>query len=792
MTGYAATAAARTLAGAIPKSTSSQGSRLGSTSPGSTLRSTAWPCLFFFVSGFPALLYQIVWQRALFTLYGVNIESVTMVVTAFMLGLGLGSVLGGTISRSQHLPLLRVFGLVELLIAAYGVFSLKILHRAADFTAGSGPLQTGLVAFALVVLPTVLMGSTLPILVSYAVRFSRNVGTSVGALYAANTLGSAAACFCAGLFLMRWLGESKTVALAAGLNALVGATVLVWHFVTQGGQPTRTPATSDVQGGLAAHDAGRATDPTVSGCALPSALPCAVPGIGFASAVVTAGIAGFVSLGYEIVWYRLFSFTTAGLAKSFAFLLGAYLMGIAAGSQASNRICQKITSPLGCTRFLVGTVLGANLLGFLVGPMLFNLVLRVSYLWTLVPIGLAAACLGALFPLLCHISICPDEQAGARMSYLYLSNIAGSALGSYLTGFVLMDILPLRYVSVVLALLGLGLGIALMPKAKLKRGSFIASAAAVFVAALFVVQASEPLFRGMYEKMLFKKNYVPGMQFGTVVETKSGVIAVTTAGTVFGGGIYDGRFNVGLVNDSNGIQRAFSLSYFHANPREVLMIGLSSGSWAQVIANHPQVEHLTIVEINPGYLRLIQRVPEVASLLQNPKVRIDIDDGRRWLMRNPGRKFDVIVMNTSYSWRSNMSNLLSLEFLQLIRRHLNPAGVHFYNTTDSKEAMLTGVSAFPFAMRLANFMAVSDTPLQLDARRWLDVLVRYKIDGQPVFDLSQEQHRRRLLEVMAMATTMDRDIRAGLFTLESAGHIRARAAGVRVITDDNMGTEWLQ
>src|SRR6202790_3638727 len=94
-------------------------------------------------------------------------------------------------------------------------------------------------------------------------------------------------------------------------------------------------------------------------------------------------------------------------------------------------------------------------------------------------------------------------------------------------------------------------------------------------------------------------------------------------------------------------------------------------------------------------------------------------------------------------------------------------------------------------MRLANFMAASDTPLQLDERRWLDVLVRYKIDGQPVFDLSQEQHGRRLLEVMAMATTMDHDIRAG-FTLESAGHIRARAAGVRVITDDNMGTEWLQ
>src|SRR6202045_891453 len=85
-------------------------------------RPVPWLYLFFFVSGFPALLYQIVWQRALFTLYGVNIESVTMVVTAFMLGLGLGSILGGIVSRSQQVPLLPIFGMVELLIALYGFF----------------------------------------------------------------------------------------------------------------------------------------------------------------------------------------------------------------------------------------------------------------------------------------------------------------------------------------------------------------------------------------------------------------------------------------------------------------------------------------------------------------------------------------------------------------------------------------------------------------------------------------------------------------------------------------------
>jgi spermidine synthase len=767
MSGYTAAAAARALVEP----------RAQSPSP----RSVPLPYLFFFVSGFPALLYQIVWQRALFTLYGVNIESVTMVVTAFMLGLGLGSLLGGTISRSQRLPLLQVFGVVELLIASYGIFSLRVFHWAAAFTAGSAPLQTGLIAFALIVLPTVLMGSTLPILVSYTVRLSHNVGTSVGALYAANTLGSATACFCAGLFLMRWLGESRTVALAAGLNAVVGATVLAWHFVTQGQSPLGSPTVSrHCQNELATHGARHTVDENTR--------------IGFALAVIVAGIAGFISLGYEIVWYRLFSFTTGGAAKSFAFLLGAYLAGIGLGSLACNRICQKVTNPLSLIRFLVGIVFGANLLGFMVGPILFNLVAHASYWWTLVPVGVASAWLGAVFPLLCHISIPADEGAGGRMSYLYLSNIVGSALGSYLTGSVLMDIFPLAHISVVLALIGLGLGAALILKAGLGWGQLLTSALGVCVGVLFVVQASGPLFHDMYQKLILRDAYSLGAlggQISAVVENKSGVITVTRTSTVYGGGIYDGRFSLSLVGDTNGIQRPFSLSYFHPNPREVLMIGLSSGSWAQVIANHPQVEHLTIVEINPGYLRLIQRHPEVASLLRNPKVHIDIDDGRRWLVRNPERKFDAVVMNSSYSWRSNASNLLSTEFLRLVRQHLNPGGVHFYNATDSKEVMATGLSVFPFGMRVGSCMVVSDTPLQLDAKRWLDVLSDYRIDGKPVFDLSQEQDRRRLREVMAMATTIDRDV-AGPVTLESADHIRARTGGARVITDDNMGAEWLR
>jgi spermidine synthase len=739
---------------------------------------TQWLYLFFFVSGFPALLYQIVWQRALFTLYGVNIESVTMVVTAFMVGLGLGSLLGGMVSRDPRVSPLRVFGFVELSISLYGTLSLKIFHWAAHFTAGAPPLETGLVAFALVAIPTLLMGATLPLLVSYAVRYSNNVGASVGSLYAVNTLGSAYACFCAGLFLMRSLGESRTVALAAGLNALLGTTVLVWHFTVKRGRSCASVDWQEVAG---------ESEPELENLWTKS--PSS--GIGFVPALTAATVAGFVALGYEIVWYRLFSFATGGVAKSFAFLLGSYLLGVGAGAQIVGRLCRKARDPISFTRLLVGTVVMANVIAFMVAPFFFALVVRVSLYWILLPISLAAACLGAVFPLLCHISIPPDRLAGSRAAFLYLANIVGSALGSYLTGFVLMDWLPLKQVTVALALVGLGLGLGLLLRTRLEKRLFAAVAASIVFTALLLAKASAPLFDRMYDKMFAKTQYdqIASQIFSTVLENRNGVIGVSPHGGVYGGGVYDGHFSVDLVSDQNGIQRPYSLSYFHPNPKDVLMIGLSSGSWAEVIANHPQVEHLTIIEINPGYLQLIRQFPQVAPILKNPKVHIEIDDGRRWLVRNPARKFDSIVMNTTFHWRSNASNLLSVEFLQLIRLHLNPGGVEFYNTTDSPEAMLTGTRVFPYGMRLANFMVVSDSPLQLDADRWRSILTNYKMEGQPVFDLSEEKDRQRLEEILSMTATMDRAI-PGFFTLESSPHIRARAVRVRIITDDNMGTEW--
>jgi predicted membrane-bound spermidine synthase len=187
----------------------------------------------FFVSGFAAILYQLVWQRSLFRLLGTSMESVTMVVTAFMLGLGLGSLAGGTISEKSRRPLAVLFGLVELGIGAFGLISMPLFTWMASVTSGARGAEIGVIAFGAVLVPTLFMGATLPILVASLVRRSGNVGRSVGMLYFINTLGSAAGSLLAGIWILGALGQDRAVMAAAVLNLLAAAGVLAAHAASR-------------------------------------------------------------------------------------------------------------------------------------------------------------------------------------------------------------------------------------------------------------------------------------------------------------------------------------------------------------------------------------------------------------------------------------------------------------------------------------------------------------------------------------------------------------------------------
>jgi predicted membrane-bound spermidine synthase len=190
-----------------------------------TRRSAAALSLLFLVSGASALIYQVCWQRLLFQAFGVDIESVTVIVSTFMLGLGVGALAGGQLADRFPTLLLALFALIELAIAAFGSVSPWLIHAVGAATMQRSLAVIALVNFLLLLIPTMLMGATLPILVAHVVRQSRSIGVSIGLLYFANTLGAALGAALTGMLILYYAGLAATIHLAAALNVLVSASV---------------------------------------------------------------------------------------------------------------------------------------------------------------------------------------------------------------------------------------------------------------------------------------------------------------------------------------------------------------------------------------------------------------------------------------------------------------------------------------------------------------------------------------------------------------------------------------
>src|SRR3979411_2420928 len=188
-------------------------------------------CVLFFCSGFPALVYQLTWQRELFRIFGVNTESVTIVVTAFMLGLGLGSLAGGWMSRQRRIGLLPSLAAIELMTAAFGIVSLSVFEQVGASIVNWPLAAVAAANLLLVIIPTLLMGATLPILVSHLVRRSGEVGGAVGLLYYVNTLGAGAACVICCTLLFPFLGMHAAVFLAVAINTAVAVGAMTAHVL---------------------------------------------------------------------------------------------------------------------------------------------------------------------------------------------------------------------------------------------------------------------------------------------------------------------------------------------------------------------------------------------------------------------------------------------------------------------------------------------------------------------------------------------------------------------------------
>jgi spermidine synthase len=716
----------------------------------------------FFASGMPALIYQVVWQRALFAIYGVNVESVAVVVSAFMLGLGLGSLLGGRLSARFPRHGILLFGACEMGVAVFGILSLRIFHWAASFTAGSGLLHVILFSLLLLLLPTMLMGATLPLLVEHLVGRSGRVGLSVSRLYFVNTLGSAVACYFCAQFLLRDYGLSGSVRIAAGLNVIVGLTAFLYG---------RSRRATTPQGGTE-----------------PQAVANFTPAISLPMAMFLAGLSGCISLGFEIEWFRVFSIASMDRAPAFSLLLAIFLGGVAAGAYLAEHFTHDV-SPRRVLQVIGVMMILAGIISAYLPPLVASLMGRkIPYLSSAPLFFITAALIGAVMPLLCQLSVNPNEQAGRGVSLIYVSNIVGAVVGSLGIGFALMQYFTLRQIAMLLGVSAIATGILVVSQHDLRFRRPPLWAASLGLAALALVFVASSQYSLLYEKLAFGGKYRDPGAFAHVVENRNGVICVTSEGALFGGSVYDGYFRVDPQNDANSVIRAFFVSAVHPAPKRILMIGLASGSWGQVFANNPDVESLEVVEINPGYLQLISQYPIVQSLLQNPKLHLHIDDGRRWLIAHPEEHYDVIVANTTYHWRDHSTNLLSTEFFQLIRRHLNPGGIYYFNSTGSFESMATALREFPYGLRVINVLMVSDSPIVVDKARWERNLREFRIDGRLIFPTGDTGAQEALARYLLLVDTLNAP--ATYVGLETSTTLRPRLSKYPTITDDNMGAEW--
>lgn len=183
----------------------------------------------FFISGFSALVYQVSWQRLLFTGFGVDLTSITLIISVFMMGLGIGAFFGGRIADKFSSKIILIFCLVELFIGIFGLVSYYlILGLQSVLIQASLPVLSGF-TFLLLLLPTFLMGLTLPLLTGYFNQFIDNIGQSIGTLYFYNTLGAAIGALATGFILFNYLTLSQTIQLAAVFNLLIASLIYMLY-----------------------------------------------------------------------------------------------------------------------------------------------------------------------------------------------------------------------------------------------------------------------------------------------------------------------------------------------------------------------------------------------------------------------------------------------------------------------------------------------------------------------------------------------------------------------------------
>ena len=669
----------------------------------------------FFFSGVSSLVYQVVWARMLTVVFGTTLLATSTVLSAFMAGLALGSwVLGRYIDRCKH-PL-RIFVALE---AGIGLFALFFPSISANLGNAYGAL-VGLqgnfylfslarfaLCFALLLIPTALMGGTLPVMAKFAVRRLGRLGGRVGQLYAVNTLGAVVGVLAATFGLMEELGLRGTTQAIAVVNFLVAGAAWLWgrqRSVEVGKEAAKKTSHSD-----------RVLWSVLAGFA----------------------ISGFAALGYEVAWMRLlmvsFSFNSH---YEFSIVLVAFLSGLSLGGWLGSRLLTRRPDLLSIfvgVQFLIGACGALSVLAFAHLSVFVEPIQRADSWWmsrtgvffTAVAIMLLpTVAMGVIFPLVGQIYTRQLARLGRGIGDIGAVNSLGAVGGAFVTGFVLIPLLGAEWsVKVLAALNGLvGLTIALVSQQR-KRLVWIGAAGL----ALLLVLVPSDVLRRIAEPAAVNRELV------FYQEGAEGVITVEQQTDGFRKMALNGGGQV--PTDYSSLQIFRLLGHLplllHPDPQEVLVVSLGGGI---ALGGAAQYE--------PRRITCVELVPEVIDaarahfgefnhhVLENPtawNIELVIDDGRNFLLSSRDT-YQIITGDATHPTSADSWVLYTKEFYELCRAHLSADGImaqwlpfHGLPPDDYQTIVRTFQHVFPHATlwRSNNYSIMVGTmqPLAIDWER---------------------------------------------------------------------------
>lgn len=675
----------------------------------------------FFLSGATALVYEVVFLRMLGLVFGHTVHAVATVLIVFMGGLALGSALGGGLTPRLRRPIMA-YGWLELgtgawaallpLLFAWSAAWYPDLYRALGRSYAVLPWIQFAIGAALLLVPTTLMGATLPLLSQALARRESHVGRLVGGLYAANTCGAVVGAALAGYWLLPWLGNRATLELAAAVNLALGLAALLY------GRRRPVPRVEPE----AAAGGADATAREVAGADARS--------LGVRLTVVALGVSGAVSMLYEVTWTRALALVLGSSTYAFTAMLVAFLLGLAGGSALyAWRWGARQPSPaaFGALQAGIALLVVPVLLLFERLPELLLATMRWSVanaFVTWIQLGFSVVALlpvtlliGATFP--CAVAVATPHAArvGEAVGRIYAANTVGAVGGAVLTGFALVPALGVHATIVLGVVVNLALAAVLVATADLRPawrwGSAVAAALAA--ATLVVIAPWDPrvmssgpaIYVGPY---LRSADTVSGSIAATLRsqhilfyrDGRTSTVSVGQAGShryLRVNGKTDGSTSLDMPTQ---LMIGHLPMLVHRAPRDVLVIGLGTGVTAGAVARH-EINRLDVVEIEPAVLEAAGRffADVNRQVLLDPRTRPIIADGRNFLFTTPER-YDVIISEPSNPWISGLASLFSVEFFQLARERLRPGGImvqwiQLYNLApdDLKMILKTFQGVFP-------------------------------------------------------------------------------------------------